>query len=127
MVQAIGYVLSAVCLIIVAAVVGRTWVDGKRTPLRLALTLLPSMLAPIAAAAVTTTDWYVVPLVALVASIGVWAVSKLVYQKGKEYNVQGESRTKHRWFHRSKALSDVAFGLFNGIPFALFAFAVAAL
>lgn len=127
MVPVLGYGLCAACLIIVAAVVGRTWVDGKRTPQRLALTLLPSMMAPIAAAAVTSADWYVVPVIALVASLGVWAMAKLVYQKGKEYNVPGESRTKHRWFHRSKALSDVAFGLFNGIPFALFAFAVAAL
>ena len=127
MVQALGYGLCAACLVVVAVVVGRTWVDGKRTPQRLALTLLPSMMAPIAAAAVTSADWYVVPVIALVASIGVWAVARLVYQKGKEYNVPGESRTKHRWFHRSKALSDVAFGLFNGIPFALFAYAVATL
>lgn len=127
MMQAIGYALCAACLIIVAGVVGRTWVDGKRTPQRLALTLLPSMLAPIAAATVTSADWYVVPVIALVASLAVYAASCLVHRKAEKYNVQGESRAKHRWFHRSKAFSDVAFGLFNGIPFALFAFAVAAL
>lgn len=127
MVQLIGYGLSSLCLIVVTIVVGRTWIDGKRTPLRIALTLLPSMLTPIAAAAVTTADWYVVPVIGLVASLGVWAVAKLVYQKGKEYNVPGESRTKHRWYIRARALSDVAFGLFNGLPFALFVYAVAAL
>ena len=127
MTQALGYGLCAACLIIVAAVVGRTWVDGKRTPQRLALTLLPSMLAPIAAAAVTSADWYVVPVIALVASAALYATSCLVHRKAKKYNVQGESRATHRWFHRSRALSDVAFGLFNGIPFALIAYAVFAL
>ena len=125
--QAIGFGLLVLCIVLAVSVVGRTWVDGRRTDLRIALTLTAAMMIPIILVQVTSADWYVVPLVALVASLGVWAVAKLVYQKGKEYNVQGESRTKHRWFHRSKAFSDVSFGLFNGIPFTLFAFAVAAL
>lgn len=125
--QAIGFGLLVLCIVLAVSVVGRTWVDGKRTPLRLVLTLFPSMLAPVAAAAVTTADWYVVPVIALVVSIVVYVASCLVHRKAKKYNVQGESRATHRWFHRARALSDVAFGLFNGIPFALFAYAVFAL
>lgn len=127
MVQALGYGLCAVCLIIVAAVVRRTWVDGRRSDLRIALTLTAAMMIPIILAQVTSADWYVVPIIGLVASVAVYVMAKMVHSCAEKYNVPGESRTKHRWFHRSKALSDVAFGLFNGIPFALFAFAVAAL
>lgn len=127
MVQALGYGLCAACLVIVAVVVGRTWVDGRRTDLRIALALTASMMIPIILAQVTSADWYVVPVIGLVASIAVYVVSMQVYRRAEKYNVPGESRTKHRWFHRSKALSDVAFGLFNGLPFALFVYAVAAL
>lgn len=125
--QALGYGLCTACLIIVAAVVGRTWVDGRRTDLRIALALTASMMIPIILAQVTSADWYVVPVIGLVASIAVYVVFMQVYRRAEKYNVPGESRTKHRWFHRSKAFSDVAFGLFNGLPFALFVYAVAAL
>lgn len=127
MVQALGYGLLVLCIVLAASVVGRTWVDGRRTDLRTALTLTAAMMIPIILAQVTSAEWYVVPVIGLVASIAVYAASCLVHRKAKKYNVSGESRTKHRWFHRSKALSDVAFGLFNGLPFALFVYAVAAL
>lgn len=125
--QALGYGLLVLCIVLAASVVGRTWVDGRRTDLRIALALTASMMIPIILTHVTSTDWYVVPVIGLVASIAVYVVSMQVYRRAEKYNVPGESRTKHRWFHRSKALSDVAFGLFNGLPFALFVYAVAAL
>lgn len=125
--QAIGFGLLVLCIVLAASVVGRTWVDGRRTDLRIALALTASMMIPIILAQVTSADWYVVPVIGLVASIAVYVVSMQVYRRAEKYNVPGESRAKHRWFHRSKALSDVAFGLFNGLPFALFVYAVAAL
>lgn len=125
--QSLGFGVSVLFIAVALTVVGRTWVDGKRTSLRIVLILMSSMLAPITAAAVTEANWYVVPLLGLAASIAILAVAELVHRTASARSEEGESQRMHRGFNRARALSDMGFGLFYGLPFALIVYAVAAL
>ena len=124
MIQIIGYGLSILCFIVIAITLRRAWIDGKRTTLRLALTLIPSMLAPTIAASVSTeAEWYIIPLISFITGIITLIVSQMVHRAAEKIYVpdttEVENRRAYRGFVLARTLSYVAVGFSHGAVFAL--------
>ena len=127
--QIIGYGLSILYLIVIAITLKQTCIDDKHTTPRLVLTLIPSMLAPTIAAAVSTkVEWYIIPSISFVIGIMTLIISQLVHRTAAKIYVpdatEVENQHAYHKFILARTLSYIAVGFSHGAAFALYIYAV---